>query len=259
MDIELSDDDLKFREQVRDFLSANQHTPDQDYFKWRIECSAKAKEKGGWDVLGAEVRRTGLEPDPALHMGAGDGTSPDADRPALHPGHGGADHHELRQRRAAALPAGHPRTHRQLVPGLLRAGCRLRPRELKTKAELSEDGTHYVVNGSKIWTTMAHIADWIFCLTRTSSEGKKQEGITFLLFPMKQEGIEIKPIITLGGSHTVTVHFTDVKVPVENRIGEEGKGWTYAKGLLAHERTGLAGVSRSIVGLRESQGAGRRP
>ena len=99
---------------------------------------------------------------------------------------------------------------------------------------------------------MAHIADWIFCLTRTSSEGKKQEGITFLLFPMKQDGVEVKPIITLGGSHTVnTVHFTDVKVPVENRIGEEGKGWTYAKGLLAHERTGLAGVSRSLVALEK--------
>ena len=63
---------------------------------------------------------------------------------------------------------------------------------------MSEDGTHYIVNGQKIWTTMAHIADWIFCLTRTSSDGIKQEGITFLLFPMKQDGIEIKPIITLG-------------------------------------------------------------
>ena len=96
----------------------------------------------------------------------------------------------------------------------------------------------------------AHIADWIFCLTRTSDTGKKQEGITFLLIPMKQEGIEVKPIITLGGSHSVNmVHLTDVKVPVENRVGEEGKGWGYAKGLLAHERTGLAGISKSLVAL----------
>jgi alkylation response protein AidB-like acyl-CoA dehydrogenase len=117
---------------------------------------------------------------------------------------------------------------------------------------LSEDGTYYTVNGSKIWTTLAHVADWIFCLTRTDDSGIKQQGITFLLFPMKQEGIEVKPIITLGGSHTVnTVHFTDVKVPVENMIGEEGKGWTYAKGLLEHERTGLAGLSKSLVELEQ--------
>jgi hypothetical protein len=96
------------------------------------------------------------------------------------------------------------------------------------------------------------MADWIFCLTRTSDTGKRQEGITFLLFPMKQPGIEVKPIITLGGSHTVNmVHITNVKVPVENRIGEEGQGWTYAKGLLQHERTGLAGISRSLVALEK--------
>ncbi len=123
---------------------------------------------------------------------------------------------------------------------------------LKTKAELSNDGKSYTVNGTKIWTTAAHMADWIFCLTRTEDTGKRQEGITFLLFPMKQPGIEVKPIITLGGSHTVNmVHINDVKVPVENRIGEEGQGWTYAKGLLQHERTGLAGVSRSIVALEK--------
>ena len=121
---------------------------------------------------------------------------------------------------------------------------------LKTKAVLSDDGTHYTVTGTKVWTTMAHMADWMFCLTRTDDTGIKQEGITFLLIPMKQDGIEVKPIITLGGAHSVNmVHLTDVKVPVENRIGEEGKGWTYAKGLLQHERTGLAGISRSIVAL----------
>jgi alkylation response protein AidB-like acyl-CoA dehydrogenase len=123
---------------------------------------------------------------------------------------------------------------------------------LKTKAALSDDGKHYVVNGQKIWTTAAHIADWMFCLTRTDDSGRKQEGITFLLFPMKQDGIEVKPIITLGGAHSVnTVYLQDVKVPVENRIGEEGKGWTYAKGLLQHERTGLAGLSRSLVALEK--------
>jgi alkylation response protein AidB-like acyl-CoA dehydrogenase len=121
---------------------------------------------------------------------------------------------------------------------------------LKTRAVLSADGTHYVVNGTKIWTSYAHIADWIFCLTRTSDTGKRQQGITFLLFPMQQPGVEVKPIVTLGGRHAVNmVHITDVKVPAENRVGTEGEGWTYAKGLLQHERTGIAGVSRSVVAL----------
>jgi hypothetical protein len=120
------------------------------------------------------------------------------------------------------------------------------------KTTAVKDGYEYVVNGTKTWTTLGQHADWIFCLVRTDDSGIKQKGITFLLFPMKQEGIEIKPIITLGGAHTVnTVHFTDVKVPVENRIGEEGNGWTYAKGLLEHERTGLAGLSKSLFELEK--------
>jgi len=94
----------------------------------------------------------------------------------------------------------------------------------------------------------------MFCLTRTQSTGVKQEGITFLLIPMNDPGVEIKPIITLGGSHSVNdVFLTDVKVPVDNRIGEEGKGWTYAKGLLIHERTGLAGIQNSVLGLAKAR------
>jgi alkylation response protein AidB-like acyl-CoA dehydrogenase len=138
------------------------------------------------------------------------------------------------------------------VSGAIRTGAGSDLAALKTKAELSKDGTYYTVNGTKIWTTAAQIADWIFCLTRTADTGVRQQGITFLLFPMKQPGVEVKPIITLGGNHTVNmVHITDVKVPVENRIGEEGQGWTYAKGLLQHERTGLAGISRSLVALEK--------
>ena len=115
---------------------------------------------------------------------------------------------------------------------------------LKTKAVL--EGDHYVVNGSKTWTTLAQNADWIFCLVRTDNSGIKQEGISFLLIDMKSPGIEVKPIITIDGDHEVnSVFFTDVKVPAENLIGEEGKGWTYAKFLLAHERFGIAGVGAS--------------
>ena len=122
---------------------------------------------------------------------------------------------------------------------------------LQTKATLSDDGSHYIVNGSKTWTTLAQNADWIFCLVRTSSEGVRQQGISFLLIDMKTPGVEVQPIIMVDGGHEVnSVYFTDVKVPVENRIGEENKGWTYAKVLLQHERTGIAGVANSKRELR---------
>ncbi|WP_188860641.1 acyl-CoA dehydrogenase family protein [Marinobacterium nitratireducens] len=115
---------------------------------------------------------------------------------------------------------------------------------LKTKAV--RDGDHYIVNGTKTWTTLGHYADWIFCLVRTSDTGRKQEGISFLLIDMKTPGVTVKPIITLDGRREVNeVFFEDVRVPVENLIGEEGKGWTYAKVLLTHERTNIAGVAPS--------------
>ena len=121
---------------------------------------------------------------------------------------------------------------------------------LKTRAEL--DGDDYVVNGAKIWTTYAQHADWIFCLVRTSSEGKKQQGISFLLIDMKSPGIKVNPIVTIDGMNSLNeVEFNDVRVPVANRIGEQDKGWTYAKALLAHERTGIAGVPDSTRHLSE--------
>ena len=116
---------------------------------------------------------------------------------------------------------------------------------LKTKAV--KEGDYYIVNGAKTWTTLAQNADWIFCLVRTDNSGIKQEGISFLLIDMKTPGIEVKPIITIDGEHEVnSVFFSDVKVPAENLVGEEGKGWTYAKFLLAHERFGIAGVGASM-------------
>ncbi len=113
---------------------------------------------------------------------------------------------------------------------------------LKTRAD--RDGDDYVVNGAKIWTTYAQHADWIFCLVRTSTEGKKQEGISFLLIDMKSPGIKVNPIISIDNHHSLNeVEFNNVRVPVANRIGEENKGWTYAKALLAHERTAIAEVA----------------
>ena len=253
MEIELTSEDLEFRQEVRDFLKGNAAKPGADYSQWRMDYFKNAAAKGGWDV-----------PKWPVEFG-GPGWSP-------------TQHYIWEQETVtASLPWDMPFGIGMLAPILMNYGSKeqidrflpdIRERKvnwcqgysepgagsdlasLKTKAVLSDDGTHYTVAGTKVWTTMAHMADWMFCLTRTDDTGIKQEGITFLLIPMKQDGIEVKPIITLGGAHSVNmVHITDVKVPVENRIGEEGKGWTYAKGLLQHERTGLAGISRSIVAL----------
>ena len=121
---------------------------------------------------------------------------------------------------------------------------------LRTKAV--RDGDAYVVNGQKTWTTMAQYADWGFFLVRTNPEAKQQEGISFLLSDMKSPGITVRPIITLGGEHEVNeVWLEDVRVPLENRIYEEDKGWTCAKFLLAHERTGIAGVAASKRGIEK--------
>ena len=114
---------------------------------------------------------------------------------------------------------------------------------LKTSAV--RDGDEYVVNGSKTWNTYGQYADWIFCLVRTDTGVKKQEGISFLLIDMKTPGITLKPIVLLDGHAEVNeVFFDDVRVPVSNLIGEENKGWTYAKVLLTHERTNISGVPR---------------
>jgi pimeloyl-CoA dehydrogenase large subunit len=120
---------------------------------------------------------------------------------------------------------------------------------LRTSAK--RDGDHYIVNGQKTWTTLAQHADWIFCLVRTDSQAKKQEGISFLLIDMKTPGITVRPIITIEGGHEVNeVFFDDVKVPAENLVGQENKGWDYAKYLLGRERTGIARVGLSKERLR---------
>ena len=119
---------------------------------------------------------------------------------------------------------------------------------VKTTAVRQRD--HYIVNGQKTWTTQGQHANMIFCLVRTDREAKAQSGISFLLVDMKSPGVELRPIRTLDGDREVNeVFFTDVKVPVENLVGEENKGWTYAKYLLTYERTGIAGVGFCIAAL----------
>ena len=115
---------------------------------------------------------------------------------------------------------------------------------LKTRAE--RRGDKYIVNGQKTWTTLGQYGEWIFCLVRTDPEAKKQSGISFLLIDMKSPGITVRPIVLLdGGAEVNEVFFDNVEVPAENLIGEENKGWTYAKHLLAHERTNIADVNRA--------------
>ncbi len=115
---------------------------------------------------------------------------------------------------------------------------------LRTRAE--RKGDKYIVNGQKIWTTLAQYADWIFCLVRTDPAAKKQEGISFILVDMKTPGITVRPIVTIDGGREVNeVFFDNVEVPAENLVGQENKGWDYAKFLLGNERTGIARVGAS--------------
>jgi alkylation response protein AidB-like acyl-CoA dehydrogenase len=119
---------------------------------------------------------------------------------------------------------------------------------LRTRA--IRKGDVYIVDGQKTWTTLGQYADRIFCLVRTSTDGKPQEGISFLLIDMQTPGIEVRPIVLLDGEQEVNeVFFDNVQVPVENLVGEENQGWTYAKYLLTHERTGIAGVGFSTTAL----------
>ena len=150
---------------------------------------------------------------------------------------------------------GTPEQHQRFLPGIASGevwwsqgysepGSGSDLASLKTRAE--RQGDTYVVNGQKTWTTMGQFGEWIFCLVRTSTEGKPQTGISFLLIDMKSPGITVRPIITLDGEHEVNeVFFDNVVVPANNLIGEENKGWTYAKHLLSHERTNIADVNRA--------------
>ena len=136
---------------------------------------------------------------------------------------------------------------------------------LKTRAEFK--GDKYVVNGQKTWNTLGQNADWIFCLVRTNTEVRQQEGITFLLIDMKTPGITVRPIKLIDGGETEVneIYFDNVEVPVANRIGEENKGWTYAKFLLGHERVGIAQIGASkrelkrLKKLAASELSGGRP
>ena len=150
---------------------------------------------------------------------------------------------------------GTPEQHRRFLPGIASGevwwsqgysepGSGSDLASVKTRAE--RVGDKYIVNGQKTWTTLGQYGEWIFCLVRTSNEGKPQTGISFLLVDMKSPGVTVRPIKLLDGSHEVNeVFFDNVQVPADQLIGEENKGWTYAKHLLSHERTNIADVNRA--------------
>jgi len=135
---------------------------------------------------------------------------------------------------------------------------------LKTRA--ARDGDFYIVNGQKTWNTLGQYADWIFCLVRTDLSAKQQSGISFLLIDMKSAGITVRPITLLDGRHEVNeIWFDEVRVPLQNLVGEENKGWTYAKFLLGHERSNIAGIGiakrelRRLKAIAKSELKGGRP
>ena len=150
---------------------------------------------------------------------------------------------------------GTPEQHKRFLPGIASGevwwsqgysepGSGSDLASVKTRAERA--GDKYIVNGQKTWTTLGQYGEWIFCLVRTSNEGKPQTGISFLLVDMKSPGVTVRPIKLLDGGHEVNeVFFDNVEVPADQLIGEENKGWTYAKHLLSHERTNIADVNRA--------------
>jgi alkylation response protein AidB-like acyl-CoA dehydrogenase len=253
LDIQFSPEDIAFRDEVRSFFAeayddelqarmATKETYKSAIVDWQKRLNAKGWIAPGW---------------PAEHGGTGWNSTQKFIFETERASAGVRDvvPFGLTMVGPVIIDFGNEEQQKRFLPGILNSddwwcqgysetGSGSDLASLKTKAEL--DGDDYIVNGSKIWTTYAQFADWIFCLVRTNSDGKKQQGITFLLIDMKSEGIKVNPIVTIDNNHSLNeVEFNNVRVPVANRIGKEDKGWTYAKALLAHERTGIAGVADS--------------
>ena len=272
MDLEFSAEDFEFQKEVREWIAENypeemrkqRHLRREDYVYWQQKLYER-----GWAGLNWPAEYGGPEFTPTqrylydLEMSA-------AGTPGILP---------FGQSMVAPviMAYGSQEQKDRFLPDILASrvwwcqgysepGSGSDLASLRTKA--LRDGDHYVVNGTKTWTTLGQHADWIFCLVRTSDEEIPQKGISFLLIDMHSPGIDVQPIVTIdnppeGYQEINMVHFEDVKVPAENLIGEEGKGWTYAKYLLEFERgnayshglkAGLQNI-RDIAG-REQNGAG---
>ncbi|MFT4940736.1 MAG: alkylation response protein AidB-like acyl-CoA dehydrogenase [Paraglaciecola sp.] len=260
MDITFSAEELAFRDQVRVFLSeswtkdlaARINGRDGDYKAAQIEWQNKLNAKG-WLAPGWPVEHGGIEWSVTENFIFETERSL-AGIPDVVP-------FGLKMVAPVIYDFGNDEQKKRFLPRILKnedwwcqgysepgAGSDLAA--LKTKAEL--DGDDYIVTGAKIWTTYAQYSNWIFCLVRTDSSGKRQDGITFLLIDMDSAGITVNKISSIDDHHSLNeVVFDNVRVPITNRIGDEGKGWTYAKALLAHERTSIAAVADSKRRLRD--------
>ena len=260
MDLDFSTEELAFRDEVRQFLASqlpadirdrisrgdHSHVRD-DTIRWQKILHAKGWGAPAWPV---EFGGTGwsktqqyiFETECAL-----------ADAPAqLAFG--------IKMVAPVLMRYGSPEQQNKFLPRILAAedwwcqgysepGSGSDLASLKMKAE--RDGDEYVLNGQKVWNTLGHFADWIFCLVRTDSSAKPQKGISFVLVDMKTPGITVRPTKLLDGSFEVNeIWFDNVRVPVTNRVGDENEGWTYAKFLLGHERTNIAGIGWSKRELR---------
>ncbi len=258
MDLAFTPEDIAFRDEVRAFVAANldrdiadkvaagKHLVRDDYMRWQQALGRKGwlvytwpKKHGGpgWSVtqryifenVCAEMNAPGIIPFGTKMVG-----------PVIYT-------FGSEEQKARFLPDIRESTL-WWCQGYSEPGSGSDLASLRTRAV--RDGDHYVVNGSKTWNTMGHWADWIFCLVRTDTDAKQQEGISFLLIDMKTPGITVKPIIMADGGHEVNeVFFDDVRVPVGNLVGKEGEGWTYAKFLLANERLGIAAIPQSKRGV----------
>jgi len=254
MDLNYTSEDLAFRDQVRAFLDANLPADLQqkvrrhlrlsreDYVRWHKILAAQGWVAPGWP---AEFGGPGWS---AVQRHLFDEECARAGTPPILP-------FGVNMVAPVIMAFGSAEQKAHFLPRILSCedwwcqgysepGSGSDLASLKTTAV--RDGDHYIVNGQKTWTTLAQHADMIFCLVRTDSTVRKQEGISFLLIDMKTPGVTVRPIIMLDEDHEVNeVFFDNVRVPVANLIGQENRGWTYAKYLLGHERTGIAAVGRS--------------
>jgi len=254
MDLNYSAEDLAFRDEVRSYLEANlpqdlQHKvlnhkrmSKEDFVRWHKILARQGWVAPGWPV---EYGGTGWTP---TQQHIFEEECARAGTPAIMP-------FGVKMVAPVIMAFGNQAQKDYYLPRILSCddwwcqgysepGSGSDLASLKTRAE--RVGDHYIVNGQKTWTTLAQHADMIFCLVRTEAGGRKQEGISFLLIDMKTPGITVRPIIMLDEDHEVNeVFFDNVKVPVQNLVGEENKGWTYAKYLLGHERTNIAAVGRA--------------
>ena len=254
MDITLSSADVAFQDEVRAFIAAElpgdvkakvargQHLDKGDYVRWQ-----KILFKRGWIAPGWPEEYGGTGWTPLQRHLCGEELARAATPRSMPFG--------LSMVAPVIMAFGDAAQKKHYLPRILSSedwwcqgysepGSGSDLASLTTKAVA--DGEDYIVSGQKTWTTLAQYADMIFCLVRTSTEGKPQEGITFLLIDMRSPGIDVRQIRTLDGGEEINdVFFDEVRVPQANRIGEENRGWTYAKFLLGHERTGIAAIGRS--------------